>query len=34
MWLCLGVGWLVGSVILALGIGRWFKFMRDPERDW
>jgi hypothetical protein len=34
IWLCLGAGWLVVSVVVALGVGRWFKFMRDADRDW
>lgn len=33
-WLWFFVAWCVTSVVVALGLGRWFRFMRDEDRDW
>jgi hypothetical protein len=34
IWLIAGMAWLLVSAVFALGVGRWFRFMREAERDW
>jgi len=33
-WLWLLGAWLVLSVLVALGIARWFRWMAECDRDW
>lgn len=32
-WVVLGVLWLVLCIGLAIGLGRWFRYMRDEDEE-
>ena len=34
-WAWVFIAWALASVCVALGLGRWFRYMRDEDhRDW
>jgi hypothetical protein len=32
-WAWVGVGWLLASICFGLAVGRWFRFLREPEDE-